>query len=247
MAVEGIEKYRQLNGEDVLKVILKSNKTFPDGGYFYADASDEELVKNCAWWLKSRKQHYIITSCWTYWGTKTLHFHREKAHNILDYYPDYINHINGVEFDNVNMNLDVVSQQQNNWCKVSKGYSLDKRSFCPEIRLNSQHIRAKCVRTEVEAAQSVYQLEVQYEDYRYDFLKDRRKDLDLLDMERTGKISEEEAVYRHVLRYADNAWFYYRYDLTDYFRDNHIPVPRYSLDSEGYMTHSVTGKRLCPL
>ena len=33
-------------------------------------------------------------------------------------------------------------------------------------------------------------------------------DLDILDLERTGQISEEEAIYRHVLRYAaDNAWY----------------------------------------
>ena len=44
MAVLNIEEYRQLNGLDVLKVILKPTKNFPDG-YFYADAVDEELVK----------------------------------------------------------------------------------------------------------------------------------------------------------------------------------------------------------
>ena len=90
-------------------------------------------------------------------------------------------------------------------------------------------------------------MEVQYEDYRYDFLKDRRKDLDLLDMERTGKISEAEAVYRHVLRYADNAWYVYRYNLFNYFKGNNIPVPNFSIDSNGFMVHSVTGQKLCPL
>ena len=113
--------------------------------------------------------------------------------------------------------------------------------------INFHHIYDKCVRTEEEAIQSAYLLEIEYEDYRYDFMKDRRHDLDLLDMERTGKISEDEAIYRHVLRYADNAWFYYRYNLTRYFADNHIPFPRYSLDSDGYMTHPITGQRLCPL
>ena len=41
MAVLRIEKYRQKNGNDVLKVILKPTQRFPEG-YFYCDASDEE-------------------------------------------------------------------------------------------------------------------------------------------------------------------------------------------------------------
>ena len=174
-------------------------------------------------------------------------FHREKAYNILDKYPDCINHVNGIKFDNANINLDVVTVQQNLWARPSKGYKIAGRSFEPRIAVNSRDIWAKCVRTEVEAIQSVYQLEVDNENYMYDFLRDRRKDVDLLDMERTGKISEEEAIYRHVLRYADNAWYYYRYSLAEYFADNGIPIPSYALDSEGFMIHSITGQRLCPL
>lgn len=166
----------------------------------------------------------------------------------MGYYLDYINHINGIEFDNVNMNLDVVISQQNCWCKPSKGYGIVRRSFQPNVKVNYRKIYAKCTRTEVEAIQSAYQLEVTYEDYRYDFLKDRCKDTDIFDLERTGKISEDEAVYRHVCRYAkDNAWYVYRYDLFEYFRDNHLSVPAFSIDSDDFVCHSVTGQRLCPL
>lgn len=251
MAVEDIRKYRQRNGNDVLKVILKSTKNFPDA-YFYCDASDEELVESYTWFLKNQKEPYVeatIRSSYNY-NQQTLRFHREKAFNILGYYPDYINHIDGIEYDNANINLDVVSQQQNLWCRPTKGYQKDKRcrSFQPYVAVNYRDIHAKCTRTEVEAIQSAYLLETEYEDYHYDFMKDRRHDLDILDSERTGKISEDEAVYRHVLRHAaDNAWFYYRYNLTRYFADNRIPLPRYSLDSDGFMTHSITGQRLCPL
>ena len=248
MSVLEIEQYRQLNGEDTLKVILKPTKNFPDGAYFYCDAIDEELVKNYTWGLHKKKEPYVVANIGRSYNQQYLRFHREKAFNILGNYPDYINHINMVEFDNVNANLDVVTVQQNSWCRPSKGYWFTGRSFVPHIVINSRDVCAKCVRTEVEACQSAYQLEVTHEKYRYDFLKDRRKDIDILDLERTGKISEEEAIYRHVLRYAaDNAWYYFRYNLIRYFADNHIPVPRYSLDSQGYMTHSVTGQRLCPL
>ena len=246
MAVKCIEKYRQLNGEDILKVILKSTQRFPDG-YFYCDASNEELVRQYTWHLQNQRQPYVVAFCL---GMQNLLFHREKAFNILGSYPDYINHINGIGYDNVNSNLDVVSQSQNNWCKPSKGYQKNKRcrSFESKIVVNSRQICAKYVRTEVEAIQSTYQLEMQYEDYRYDFLKDRRKDIDILDLERTGQISEDEAIYRHVLRHAaDNAWYYFRYSLAEYFKDNHLAIPKYSLDSDGFMIHPITGQHLCPL
>lgn len=249
MAVESIERYRQLNGDDVLKVLLKPTKTFPEGGYFYADASDEKLVRNYTWFLHIRRKPYVVAhGQGSHYNRQILQFHQKKAYNILDEYPNYINHVNGIEFDNVNQNLDVVTNQQNQWCKVSKGYRIDGQSFEPKITVNSQPIYTKCVRTEVEACQSAYQLELECEDYRYDFLKDRRNDLDILDLERTGKISEDEAVYHHVLRYAaDNAWYYYRYNLAEYFKDNHLKIPDYAIDEDGYMTHPITGVRLCPL
>lgn len=79
---------RQKNGNDVLKVILKPTQRFPEG-YFYCDASDEELVRSYTWRLMTQKHPYVRADSY-----QTLRFHREKAHNILDYYPDYINHIN---------------------------------------------------------------------------------------------------------------------------------------------------------
>ena len=246
MAVKGIEKYRQQNSEDVLKVILKPTQKFPEG-YFYCDACDEELVKNYTWCIHTQRYPYVIANLGSSYNQQTKQFHQEKAFNILDEYPNYINHINGVEFDNVNQNLDKVTNQQNSWARPSRGYLIAGRSFQPHVAVNSRQIHAKCTRTEVEAIQLSYQLELQYEDYRYDFLKDRRKDADILNLERTGRISEEEAVYHHVCRYADNAWFYYRYNLTEYFRDNHLKVPDYAIDEEGYMTHPITGQKLCPL
>lgn len=247
MAVEDIERYRQRNGNDILKVFIKPTKVFPDA-YFYCDVSDEELVKNYTWGLKSQKKPYIAAHFGSSYSCQSLYFHQEKAHNILDYYPDCINHINGIEYDNINQNLDVVTVQQNNCNKISKGYEIRGRSFRPCIVVNSQTIRTKCVHSEVEACQIAYLLEIKYEVYRYDFLKDRRKDVDLLDMERTGRITEEEAIYRHVLRYAaDNAWYYYRYNLVDYFNAYNISVPKFSADIDGFMCHSVTGQKLCPL
>ena len=126
--------------------------------------------------------------------------------------------------------------------------------FKPKLGFCYEHLRPySSVATEIEACQLQYIVETDYlrgrlgsNYYMYDFLKDRRNDLDILDLERTGIISEEEATYKHVVRYAsDNAWYYYRYNLEQYFKDNHLKVPNCKLDEQGYMIHPVTGKKLC--
>ena len=131
----------------------------------------------------------------------------------------------------------------------------DYKYFQAYTKLNYKTLNPySCVHSEVEACQLAHLVETDYlrnilkEDYYiYDFLKDRRNDLDILDLERTGVISEEEATYRHVIRYAkDNAWYYYRYNLEQYFKDNHIPVPDFSLDEQGFMRHPITNQLLCP-
>lgn len=120
MAVECFEKYRQRNGHDVLKVILKSTKNFPDA-YFYCDASNEKLVRSYTWRLFNKKQPYVVADFRNNYSHQILQFHQEMAHNKLGYYLDCINHINGIEFDNVDRNLDPVTNQQNQWCRASRG------------------------------------------------------------------------------------------------------------------------------
>ena len=120
MAVESIKEYRQKNGNDVLKVILKPTQRFPDG-YFYCDASDEELFKKYNCCLHTQRHPYVVANLGSSYNQQTKQFHQEKAFNILDEYPNYINHINGIEFDNVNYNLDVVSQQKKYMVQGIKG------------------------------------------------------------------------------------------------------------------------------
>ena len=78
--------------------------------------------------------------------------------------------------------------------------------FQSKLVINRQDSESKCFNNEYDAIVFRYALEQKYyNDYNYNFLLDRVIDLDILDLERTGQISEEEAIYRHVLRYADNA------------------------------------------
>lgn len=256
MAVIKKEQYRQKDGTDILKVYTKPTSKFPEGSnYFYADAKDEDIVDSYDWSLfRNRKNIAIIYRrrdvCYS--------LHRDLAFKYLGYYPDYIDHINGVDFDNTDKNLNIVTNQQNLYNRPVKGYKITSNIhliFKARLKINYVDcLPFSSVATEVEACQLQYLVETDYlrgilkdDYYMYNFLKDRRNDLDILDLERTGQISSDEAIYKHVVRYAsDNAWYYYRYNLEQYFKDNHLKVPDYKLDEQGYMIHPVTGKKLCP-
>lgn len=259
MAVVKKEQYRQQDGTDILKVYTKPTSKFPEGSnYFYCDAKDEDVVDSCAWRLiELRKNVYVTAHIGSTYDSKHLRLHQELAYKYLGYYPDYIDHVNGIELDNTDINLNVVTTQQNAFNRPSRGYVFVRYNsmFKPKLGFCYEHLRPySSVATEIEACQLQYIVETDYlrgrlgsNYYMYDFLKDRRNDLDILDLERTGQISSDEAIYKHVVRYAsDNAWYYYRYNLEQYFKDNHLKVPDYKLDEQGYMIHPVTGKKLCP-
>ena len=233
MAVERIETYG-----DTLKVILKPTDKFPVG-YFYCDSDDKtlNLVNSYSWHLSQQGKRTCVEV--NLWGSK-LYFHREYAYNILNKYPACIDHINGIELDNTDNNLNPVTNQQNNYNKPTRGYIFDARrlTFRPQIQFNDKvQYPYGVVHSEEEACILQRKLETDYLEsltgkddyYMYDFLLDRRNNLDILDLERTKQISAEEATYRHVMKYVDNAWYYYRYNLESYFRYYHIPVPQYAI------------------
>lgn len=137
-----------------------------------------------------------------------------------------------------------------------RGYSFSEKDqkYYAKITINKHSYRPlSFTYREDEACQQRYYLEQiwlreqlgdQY--YMFDFKKYRRGSEDILDLERTGQISEEEATYRHIMRYAENAWYYFRYGLQEYYKDNNIPVPKYQLNEQGFMVDRITQKRLCP-
>lgn len=258
MAVSEIKQYRQKDGTDILKVFTKPTKKFPDGDYFYVDAKDIDVIQSYNW-LLDYSSKLICISCKIndYDYKSTLFFHQALAYKYLGYYPNCIDHVNGLELDNTDMNLNVVTNQQNNLNKPTRGYIIDCRcrAFQARIKLYGKVLLPySYIHSEVEASQLAYLVETEYlrgilkdNYYMYNFLEDRRNDLDILDLERTGVLSHEESIYKHVLRYAkDNAWYYYRYNLAKYFKDNHIPAPKFITDEQGFMRHPVTNKLLCP-
>lgn len=260
MAVEKIEEYRQQNGVDILKVILKPTVKFPMG-YFYAPAEAVDLVRQYTWYLSAQRKNevYVIAHDNSTHPCGSIKFHIKLFEFYNNYkWQDDIDHRDMIEYDNAEQNLEPVTSQQNKFNKITRGYIYDTRrkpaSFQSRIIIDgNQCYPFKTVRSEADACnvqnyvEQVWlkeELGSQY--YMFDFLKYRRCSEDILDFERTGRVSEEEATYRHVMKYADNAWYYYRYGLEQYFKDNRIPIPKYSLDEYGFMRHPVTNQLLCP-
>lgn len=267
MAVEKIEEYRQQNGVDILKVILKPTVKFPIG-YFYAPANAVDLVSKYIWFLQAcgKNQIRVIAN-----DNDSAHYEAGRLHRdtvlfhakLFEFYNNYkwqdsIDHINLIEIDNIDDNLNAVNQSQNCYNKLTRGYQiathLQPAIFTARSTIDGKrYFLFKADRDEADACQTQNYVEqvwlrdklgTQY--YMFNFLKYRRGSEDLLDLERTGIISEEEATYRHILKYSQNAWFYLRYGLQDYFQQYHIPVPQYKLDDMGFMRHPVTNQLLCP-
>ena len=248
--VEKIEQYGS-----ILKIYTRINNQSLLN-YFYTDIKALDLVERYSWrnsLNKARNIENVMRSYGGNWDKHSESFHRAYAFFVLGYYPQYIDHLNGVEIDNVDSNLNVVTNSQNIRNKPSKGYLFKVSSygvsyFETQLTILGQKIYGTVAYNELDAFQSILELQSQYySDFNYDFKLDRRNDLDILDLERTGVISQEEATYRHVRRYVDdNPWYVYRYVLEEYCKDNHIVIPNFTLDEQGFMIHPITGQRFCP-
>lgn len=249
MAVERVEYYTTLVGDKILKVILKPTKTFPVG-YFYTDDNEitRELISSYSWCLaKKDKNTYVLAN--VYVQKKLLLFHREYAKRVLGYYPNYLDHINGLEIDNRDCNLNVVSSYQNSRNKPSKGYSfIQDKLFRPYFTLNGVNKYGYSCKSEPEVLLSVYNIHKEvYSDYNYNFYLDRRNDIDLIDLELTGKITSQQAIYLHTKRLVEaNPWYVYRYNLFEYCKANNITIPSFTLDKDGFMINPATGTKFCP-
>ena len=240
--VQSIEQY-----DDVLKVILKPTKNFPEGSnYFYCDASARWLVEKYNWCLTNRGNTIYVVR---HNGTGSVYFHNDFAESI-DIFAHCIDHINLVGVDNRDINLNAVNKSLNAKNVQCKGYhyARSRCKFMIQMNIDGKNTNFGRYKNEYEALKIVYTARQQYyANYDYNFLLDRKNDLDILDDELTGKITTEEATFRHVMRYAkDNAWYIYRYGLEEYFNSRGIQIPAFELDSKGYMIDTITKERLCP-
>lgn len=250
MAVQRIERYVQQDGTRILKVVLKPTEKYPDG-YFYVDEQFEDLVNKYSWHLDDNG--YVMANATINGKKKRIKLHREIMREVTGEYPKYVDHFDGVEIDCTLQNLNVVTQAQNVRNKPKCGYSIVKyyknggAAYRVSCWLGAES-KTQSVNREDLACQKQYLLELQmFPDYNYSFFADRRNDLDILELERTGQISADEATRLHVMRYAqNNAWYVIRYNLYDYFKQNGVPVPAYETNYYGIMVNPKTGEFLNP-
>ena len=251
MAVQRVESYTTQSGDKVLKIILKPTKNFPEGkNFFFTDDNEitRELIESYTWCLhQCGKNIYVVAV--TY-GQVILRFHQEYAKQVLGYYSDYLDHINGLSSDNRDINLNVVTTQQNNRNRPSVGYNYiaSHNYFQPYYAIDSKLHHSGIYKSEPEALIATFKLrEEVYSDYNYNFLEDRRNFENLLDQEMTGLISHEEANYLRVKELIEsNPWYVYRYNLFDYCQAHNIVIPDFILDNQGFMIDPITKSRLCP-
>lgn len=255
MSVIRVEEYTMKNSEKVLKVILKPTEKFPEGkNFFYTDDNEitRELIENYTWCLVQQGNNtYVIAMLGSpNTGQKRLYFHQEYAKEVLGFYSDCIDHIDRLEINNRNYNLNIVTNQQNVRNQPTIGYRFDTRCkvFQPYFIINNKTYYRGSFKSEPEALIATFKLrEEVYSDYNYNFLEDRRDYIHLLDQECRGTISHEESSYLRAKELIEsNPWYVYRYNLFDYCQAHNIVIPDFTLDEQGFMTDINTGKRLCP-
>lgn len=252
--VTGIEKFVQKDGLEVMKVWLEPTPQFPNGAFFYCEARDEDLVlahKN--WSICDSKRPYVIASASRTSTVPIYRFHVEVARKHLGYCPEAVDHFNGLNFDCVDRpNLFSVSQEQNTRNRRSRGYGITASgAFCPKILYHKEMICPySTVRNEIHALALRNRLEKRYfSDYNYNFLEDRRTDMDLLMHEREGQWTKEQVI-REYLRRHDNPWFFFRYDLREVYQQYGLSFPQegkdYWIAEDGFMVNK-DGVRLIPV
>ena len=189
---------------------------------------------------------------------------------------DVITCKNRVFFDCTDDNLNIAGMSQAHLNRPTMGYQIPPSgAFYTQINVDYSNTRAdfgenynkatgqlvgSYVETEFEACSTQYDFEeaqakkiLGSQAYVYNILRDFKGHEDILDKVRTGKITEEEAKLELLdvprkdgYTVRTNAWYYYRYNLVDFFKAHNIPVPEFTNDKDEYMVDVVTGQRLCP-
>lgn len=248
--IERIERFTQKDGLRILKVFLKSNKIIPTGDFFYCEEKHEDFLARRSWFLTSGNRPSVARGV-TSGISKPLYLHQEIVRQEVGDSTVHADHRNCVKFDDVyEQNLFVATRSEIIHNRRRTGYSTLRNTFYPTVVYDAKKYVSHCVYSEVEALKEQVALEKRCcTGYRYNFLEDRRSDMDLLIGVREGVLTQDDATYLYLQRYARNPWFYFRYDLQEAFEYYGLREPEEGVDflkdSEGFMT-DLNGVRLVP-
>lgn len=214
---------------DVLKVFISNRGSYLlDESYFYCDACMLDIILNaksiglCSDYDKGRgyRRAYLDGKPFTHY---VIGFDNIPEGYVVD-------HISGVTYDNCRCNLRAVNKQTNSKNKsTGTGVVLkvnnDSVDFVVTKQKADREIYEKMIfDTELDAllkrSELDYNLRTKYSTPTYEFLRDRRRDRDLVDLVRMHIINEEDEKQMYISRYAGCAWYYYRFkDELESYKD----------------------------
>lgn len=151
-------------------------------------------------------------------------------------------------------NLVLVPEALSYFTEAKVGYNICSSGFKPTIKVGKNYFSPfGVVKNESEACQLQYKLETEWlyqnvgqPQYQYNFCYDLKHDPDILHELKTGVITQDEAVFKHIKRYASNSWFVLRYNLQPVLQQFGLPFPEYKLNDKGIMISVEHGKILNP-
>ena len=249
------EYYTQKDGTEIIKV-------FCNNGYFYCDKADEDIIDNHSFEIgkAGSKTNLVVPKTSVRindrYVTKTFgQMYNKKYYG--EYNPDgkVCDHINGVEIDNVSSNLRLASIQQNSYNQFTQGFTVNMRNdkysqyntyYSAAVNVakfpNTKKRTLRpfgCVKDEISACKQQYELEnIWLKDYikdnfvMFDFTTFRRFALDILDLERTGQQSHEEAINTYLMQdhIRTNPWYWFRYSLHKFYDRLGVSEPKLNVD-----------------
>ena len=205
---------------DILKVFTDS-KEMP---YFYLPSDAEELLGQYRWGAHKKGYGYVTAI-----KDRYLHYLQDELYRFYNggYCRGCIYFMNGVLTDCTDNNLEEVPVTDN-YTGIPRGYEVYrhmgiKKAYRPYIMVDGAgYTPYGKTYSEAEACIMQNRLETEWLE---------------------GNFSGASTLFVSF----HNAWYYLRFGLQEYFKDNKIPEPDYYLDEEGHMVHPDTHRRLCPI
>jgi hypothetical protein len=243
MHVDKIIEYKSKEGKYTAKVILQPTADYPHGSYFYIDAEDIDILvaNNGNYHLQARVGMPLVLHSSSVPLVEQISNKHLGSGNYIFRYENYC------KFDLVDKNLDLEKTGEVVQRGTTEGFGYSKRLRAFIVETTEDGIRRQKVASpENNACKLRYSLENKNYTIPYNFMKDRSRCIDLLHLERAGVISDDETNFLLLKRIQDNPWYVYRYGLSEEFKKYGLKIPKFSLDSEKYMTHPITGQRFNP-
>ena len=283
MAVVNIDKLN--NG--IAVVYFNSNKFCINGDFCFINQHNLDLIEETpeAWNITTRNRHkisqrkgkskvinadqpdYVVARGGMYrkdyddYNTNTSEYLHEAIHyKMHGKYPSCTDHVNHLNIDNTDKNLEFTTQGLNRYNSFSKGYvhrmqlSTAKKHaidvFKNKMLIHNEKIEVKGRFTkEDECCDKQFEYDKRGIRY-YDCMQDMRGCEEALRDFYMGNISEDDLLRIRLKSYIDNPWYVLRFNLYDRFSsicNKPVRGIDYILYKNSFMQDKNTGLLLCPI